>query len=227
VSDVAATASVQIIGSGAALPDWGVAAARIQKAAPARRAVRAARMDERHGSTENRAVSIAGQAVDPSSVLCRFLDEWLPGRRQVAGEWDGQASQGVWPGIAVDCDRRGLGVAAELRIGLDLAATPGYQDLLSFLPPDECEILLRGAGYTPAGHLAETGTTDPLLREWIRSWQPIALASGQRWRFAATRRRCAMWPARSASTPLSCAARWSLARASTAQPPPAARQSAL
>jgi hypothetical protein len=125
-------------------------------------------------------VSIAGQAVDPSSVLCRFLDERLPERQQVAGEWDGQASRGVWPGIAVDCDRRGLGVAAELRIGLDLAVAPGYQDLLSFLPPDECEILLRGAGYTPAGHLAETGTTDPLLREWIRSWQPIALDDGQR-----------------------------------------------
>lgn len=108
-------------------------------------------------------MSIAGQAVDPSSVLCRFLDERLPEREQVAGEWAGQASQGVWPGIAVDGDRRGLGVAAELRIGLDLAATPGYQDLLSFLPPDECEILLRGAGYTPAGHLAESGTTDPLL----------------------------------------------------------------
>jgi hypothetical protein len=62
---------------------------------------------------------------------------------------------------------------------------PGYQDLLSFLPPDECEILLRGAGYTPAGHLAETGTTDRLLREWIRSWQPIALDDGQRSALAA------------------------------------------
>jgi hypothetical protein len=81
-----------------------------------------ARMDERHWSTENRAVSIAGQAVDPSSVLCRFLDERLPERQRVAGEWGGQAGQGVWPGVAVDCDRRGLGVAAEVRIGLDLAA---------------------------------------------------------------------------------------------------------
>jgi hypothetical protein len=81
-----------------------------------------ARMDERHWSTENRAVSIAGQAVDPSSVLCRFLDERLPERQRVAGEWGGQAGQGVWPGVAVDCDRRGLGVATEVRIGLDLAA---------------------------------------------------------------------------------------------------------
>jgi hypothetical protein len=56
-----------------------------------------------------------------------------------------------------------------MRIGLDLAATSGYQDLSSFLPPDDCEAVLRGAGYTPAGHLAENGTTDPLLREWIRS----------------------------------------------------------
>jgi hypothetical protein len=85
----------------------------------------------------------------------------------------------------VDGDRRGLGLAAEMRIGPDLPVAPGYRDLLSFLPPGEYDTLLRGAGYIPAEyeHLADTGTEDPLLLEWARGWQPIALmmASGRRW----------------------------------------------
>jgi len=110
-------------------------------------------------------MSVAGQAVDPASVLCRFLNEVLPERQLIAEEWDKQAAEAPWPGVAVDGDRRGLGLAAEMRIGLDLAVAPGYRDLLSFLPPGECDTLLRGAGYTPAEyeHLADTGTEDPLF----------------------------------------------------------------
>jgi hypothetical protein len=58
-----------------------------------------------------------------------------------------------------------------MRIGLELAVVPGYRDLLSFLSACEYGALLRGAGYIPAEyeHLADTGTEDPLLLEWIRS----------------------------------------------------------
>ena len=67
--------------------------------------------------------------------------------------------------------RRQLGGAVEIRIGLDLAAAPGYWDVLSFLPPEECLTLLSEAGYRSEGneHLADAGSTDPLLREWIRA----------------------------------------------------------
>ncbi len=127
-------------------------------------------------------MSVAGQAVNPASVLCRFLNEVLPERQLIAEEWDKQAAETPWSGVAVDGDRRGLGLAAEMRIRLDLAVAPGYRDLLSFLPPGEYDTLLRGAGYIPAEyeHLADTGTEDPLLLEWARSWQPIALDDGQR-----------------------------------------------
>jgi hypothetical protein len=74
-----------------------------------------------------------------------------------------------------------LGLAAEIRIGLDLAPAPGYWDLLSFLSPRECDALLRRAGYSTDGyeHLADTGTTDPLLLEWTRNSHPIALDDNQ------------------------------------------------
>lgn len=57
-----------------------------------------------------------------------------------------------------------------MRVGLDLAEAPGYWGVLSFLPGEELRSLLLGAGYRPAGYenLADTGTADPLLREWIR-----------------------------------------------------------
>jgi hypothetical protein len=127
-------------------------------------------------------VSIAGQAVNPASVLCRFLDARLPGRAAVAGHWADRAGLAPWSGMAVDADRQRLGVAAEKRIGLDLAAAPGYWDLLSFLPPGDCAALLRGAGFRPSAgeHLADTGTVDPLLLGWVRSSHPVASGDDQR-----------------------------------------------
>jgi hypothetical protein len=127
-------------------------------------------------------MSVAGQAVNRASVLSQFLNEVLPERQLIAEEWGKQAAEAPWSGVAVDGDRRGLGLATEMRIGLDLAQAPGYRDLLSFLPPGEYGTLLRGAGHIPAEyeHLADTGTEDPLLLEWVRSWQPIALDDGQR-----------------------------------------------
>jgi hypothetical protein len=98
-----------------------------------------------------------------------------------------------------------------MRIGLGLAVAPGYRDLLSFLPPGEYDTLLRGAGYTPAEyeHLADTGTEDPLLMEWARNWQPIALDDGQRAALAAGCDVAQMHDLTGSfsGTPFSCAAR--------------------
>jgi hypothetical protein len=62
-------------------------------------------------------MSVAGQVVNPASVLCRFLDEVLPERQMIAEQWDKQAAEAPWSGVAVDGDRRGLGLAAEMRSG--------------------------------------------------------------------------------------------------------------
>lgn len=126
-------------------------------------------------------MSIKDQAENPSSTLCRFLDDTLPRRGLVADDWARQAEKAPWSAMAVDADRLLLGHSAEMRIGLDLAEAPGYWDLLSFLPGEDLRALLHGAGYTEARyeHVADTGTRDPLLLEWVRSSHPIALGSAQ------------------------------------------------
>lgn len=138
-------------------------------------------MDARCRGIQNWEVSIAGQAADPASTLCRFLDARLPGRHLISEDWGRRAAHAPWSGIAVDVDRRKLGLAAEVRIGLDLAPIPGYWSLLSFLPPGECASLLHGAGYSQNDyeHLADTGTADPLLLQWARSSNPIAMGENQ------------------------------------------------
>ena len=128
-------------------------------------------------------MSIASQAAYPESALCRFLDARLPQRRLIVDDWARQVDKAPWSAITVAMDyRSGLGLAAEYRIGLDLSKAPGYWDLLSFLSPMECNVLLRGAGYCPADHehTIDTGTTDPLLLEWVRNRHPIALSEAQR-----------------------------------------------
>ncbi len=97
-------------------------------------------------------MSIAGQAADPASPLCRFLDARLPGRHMISDDWRLRSAHAPWSGIAVDVDRRKLGLAVEIRVGLDLASSPGYSDLLSFLPPGDCDALLRAAGYSQDGY---------------------------------------------------------------------------
>jgi hypothetical protein len=75
-----------------------------------------------------------------------------------------------------------------MRIGLDLADAPGYWDLLSCLPGEDLRALLHGAGFIPAQyeHVADTGTSDPLLLEWIRSSHPIGPGAAQRDALAAS-----------------------------------------
>jgi len=126
---------------------------------------------------DNQDVTVTGQAGNPESVLSMFLDARLPQREVVAQAWARQAEAAPWSGVEIDPDyRRQLGNAIEIRIGLDVAATPGYWDVLSFLPPEESQALLRAAGYSADGRedLADTGTTDPLLLDWRRVSHPVA-----------------------------------------------------
>jgi hypothetical protein len=127
-------------------------------------------------------MSVTEQAGNPESVLSVFLEARLPLRDAVARAWARQAEAAPWSGIETDPHwRRQLGSAIEIRIGLDVAAAPGYWDVLSFLPPEECRALLSAAGYSADGRedLADTGTTDPLLLDWRRASNPIACGDDQ------------------------------------------------
>jgi len=110
-------------------------------------------------------MSVAGQARYPESVLCRFLDKCLPLRAVVAEDWARRVASAPWTGTYLpDAEsRQRIGVAAEMRIGLDLGETPAYSVLLSFLPPAEYSVLLSAAGFSPDENaMADGGTTDPL-----------------------------------------------------------------
>lgn len=77
---------------------------------------------------DNRAMSVADQAPYPGSVLCRFLDSRLPLRAAVAEEWSRRTASAPWTPVWLDDSesRQRVGLAAEMRIGLDLGeARPG------------------------------------------------------------------------------------------------------
>jgi hypothetical protein len=77
-------------------------------------------------------MSVTGKAGNPESILSKFLDARLPQRRLVAQAWARQAEAAPWSGLETDPDqRRQLGSAIEIRIGLDVATAPGYWDVLS------------------------------------------------------------------------------------------------
>ena len=106
------------------------------------------RLDAQRKPVDNRVMSVADQARYPDSVLCRFLDRCLPHRAVVAGEWARRAASAPWAGIYLpDAEsRQRIGLAAEMRIGLDLGEVPAYFDLLSFLPSAEYGALLGRRG---------------------------------------------------------------------------------
>jgi len=140
-------------------------------------------------------MSVAGQARYPDSVLCRFLDGCLPQRAVVAEDWVRRAASAPWTGIYLpDAEsRQRLGLAAEMRIGLDLGETPAYFDLLSFLSPAEYSALLSAAGFSPdESPIAVTGTTDPLLYDWRRVHQPVGYDDDQQAALAACLEAAAM-----------------------------------
>jgi hypothetical protein len=145
-------------------------------------------VDAKRKLADNRAMSVAGQARYPDSVLCRFLDSCLPQRAVVAEDWARRVASAPWAPVYLPEaeSRQRLGLAAEMRIGLDLGDTPSYVDLLSYLPPAECSALLDAAGFSPdESPVAATGTTDPLLFDWRRVHQPVRCDDDQRAALAA------------------------------------------
>lgn len=140
-------------------------------------------VDAKRELTDNRAMSVAEQARYPNSVLCRFLDSRLPQRAAVTEDWTRAAACAPWAPVYLPREesRQRLGLAAEMRIGLDLGDVPAYLDLLSFLPPAEYGALLDAAGFSPdESPVAVTGTADPLLFDWRRVHQPVTCDDGQR-----------------------------------------------
>jgi hypothetical protein len=146
------------------------------------------RLDARRVLADNRAMSVADQARYPGSALCRFLDSRLPQRAVVAEEWAGCAASAPWTPVWLSDSesRQRVGLAAEMRIGLDLGDAPAYGDLLSFLSPAEYGLLIEAAGFSPdASPVAVSGTADPLLLDWRRVQQPISYDDGQQAALAA------------------------------------------
>jgi hypothetical protein len=128
-------------------------------------------------------MSVADQARYPDSALCRFLDSRPPLRAAVAEDWVSRTASAPWTPVWLDDSesRQRVGLAAEMRIGLDLGEAPACFDLLSFLPPADCGALLEAAGYSADdGPVAVTGTADPLLLDWRRVQQQVRCDDGQR-----------------------------------------------
>jgi hypothetical protein len=145
-------------------------------------------VDAKWKLADNAVMSFAGQARYPDSVLCRFLDSRLPQRSVVAEDWARRAASAPWAPVWLpeDESRQRIGLAAEMRIGLDVGEVPAYFDLLSFLPPAEYSALLSAAGFSAdKGPVAATGTSDPLLFDWRRVHQPVRSDDDQRAALAA------------------------------------------
>jgi hypothetical protein len=133
-------------------------------------------------------MSVTDQARYPGSVLCRFLDSRLPLRAAVAEDWARRTASAPWTPVWLDDSesRQRVGLAAEMRIGLDLGEAPAYFDLLSFLPPADYGALLDAAGFSADDSpVPVTGTADPLLLEWRRAQQPVSCDDRQRAALAA------------------------------------------
>jgi hypothetical protein len=122
---------------------------------------------------------VSQQARQDGSNLRRFLDARLPGRSAITSEWRSKLDDAPSREVAIEADRSHLGRAFEVRVGLDLADRPAHMNLLSYLPPAECQDLLLAAGFSVNvnPYIPDTGTVDPLLRDWQRTSNP-AVAVG-------------------------------------------------
>lgn len=74
-------------------------------------------VDAKRELADNRAMSVAGQARYPDSVLCRFLDSRLPQRAVVVEDWVRRAASAPWAPVYLPEaeSRQRLGLAAECR----------------------------------------------------------------------------------------------------------------
>lgn len=122
-------------------------------------------------------MSVTVMICDPASALRRFLDSRLPQRSRVVDVWLDQLRTAPRGSLALKADHSRLGLAFEMRVGLDLAECPGPWGVLQCLLPSECERLLVSAGFSCSLLDIETGTTDPLLRGWARTSHPVRVDS--------------------------------------------------
>jgi hypothetical protein len=145
-------------------------------------------VDAKRELVDTRVMPVAGQARYPDSDLCQFLDSRLPQRSVVAEEWVRRAASAHCAPVYLPdaASRQRIGLAAEMRIGLDLGEAPAYSDLLSFMPPAEYNALLSAASFSAdESPVAATGTADPLLFDWRRVHQPVRCDDDQRAALAA------------------------------------------
>ncbi|MEU9870124.1 hypothetical protein AB0C87_19990 [Actinomadura sp. NPDC048021] len=96
-------------------------------------------------------MALSDQANDPSSTLCAFLDAHRPHRGLVAKQWIRQMRRTPWAPIDIEADRRRLGIALELRTGLDLADEPAHWGLLADLVKGRTLVEIK-ASAEPAKH---------------------------------------------------------------------------
>lgn len=92
-------------------------------------------------------MTLAEQARYRASPLCKFLDDHLPHREDIACAWLTQLGDAGGDGASVGLDR--LGTAFEVRVGLDLANRAGWWPMLNFLCPDDHQQVLEAAGFAP------------------------------------------------------------------------------
>ncbi|WP_143061008.1 hypothetical protein [Saccharopolyspora shandongensis] len=128
-------------------------------------------------------VGAAGQSCNRSSPLCRFLDDCLPQRNLIVEQWTRELSAEQDRPLQVldGVNAKWLGSAADLRIGLDLGADPGYWNLVSFLPAEHYRALMAAAGFTTMPPISpHGGDVDPLLQHWRRTSRPTQIDEQQR-----------------------------------------------
>jgi hypothetical protein len=131
-------------------------------------------------------VTLTIELANPESAAARFLQEHLPARSRVLAIWADQVGRQPQVVTALDWGARAaVGGAIEWRIGLDLADSTPYLDVLTMLPDLEVARILTTAGLQPpappdvaAGqefgvwcrpdHWAPGETHDQLLRDaWL------------------------------------------------------------
>lgn len=121
-------------------------------------------------------MTLVEQAGNRDSELVKFLDERLPYRTDVAHMWLAEMGAAAENRGSADLDR--VGMAFELRVGLDLANRAGWWPVLEFLRPDDYQFVLEAAGFAagpPGCESLDTATTDPVLRTWERASRPEAI----------------------------------------------------
>lgn len=127
-------------------------------------------------------MSLSAQLRDPESIVNVFLNDQLPQRQDVIDEWSTELGEvenvghGLRPSVA-----SGVGMAFELRVGLDLGRQASEFPTLQYLPPEYFKKLVEAAGYVlvepKAPFYVMPEGTDPLMADWRKKHEPFGIAS--------------------------------------------------